>query len=320
MSDRDPYRVGLKGIGALAFVVALVVAANSFSIGNRAYTAELEHTGGLRVGEEVQVAGVGVGEVTGIELGERRVLVSFTVDDALDLGESTRAEVKVATLLGTHFLLVSPRGTGELDDGLVPMAQTEVPFNLQDVLDTGNREVGQFDVAQVEQAIGQVATSLAATGDEIGPAITGVQRLSELVASRSDELGELLEASRRVAGQLNDSGADIITLLREADVILDTLRARRTTIHALLRDLAVLGDELAGIIEDTRADLAPTLRDLDKVIALLESHGDELDRAVEKLAPTVRYFTNATGSGRWLDLDLPGVLPDNLVCATETCS
>ena len=66
---------------------ALFVAAISFvPFGQQDYTAILEHTAGIRVGEEVQVAGVGSGEVRGIELDGHQVRLTFTLDRDIHLG------------------------------------------------------------------------------------------------------------------------------------------------------------------------------------------------------------------------------------------
>ncbi len=120
-------RIGLMGAAVVAILAALIMATTIFPFGSNTYTAELEHSAGLRVGEEVQVAGVGVGEIRKIELDGQHVKVEFTVDKDIDLGKNTTAEVKVATLLGTHFLLLSPAGNGELTHEHIPLAQTRVP-------------------------------------------------------------------------------------------------------------------------------------------------------------------------------------------------
>jgi len=317
LAEQSTGRIGLIGLGVLAFVAVLVGAASGLTLGASHYSAVLEHTGGLRVGEEVQVAGVAAGEVIGIELGNREVRVDFTVDDDITLGRDTRVEVKVATLLGTHFLLVSPRGGGRLPDNTVAMDHTKVPFNLQDVLDETVAELDDFDMAEIERSFGVLADTLDRTGDDLGPALDGVRTLSELVAARSDEIGALLRAAHGVARQLNSSSGDIVTLMREADVILDALRTRRATIDALLTDLTTLGRQLSGIIRDTKADLAPTLEDIDTVAALLEKHDAALGEALDTLAPMARYFANAAGTGSWLDQYAPGATPDNLTCALE---
>lgn len=312
LASLDRFRVGLVGIGVLAFIAALVTAASSLAVGARHYSAMLEHSAGLRVGEEVQVAGVGVGEVTDIALSNKAVKVSFTVDDDITLGSATAVEVKVATLLGTHFLLVTPRGGGDIGDQAIPVAQTRVPFNLQDVIEVGTPEVNDYDTALIERSLSEVANVLDASGDDLAPALDGVRRLSGLVATRSEDIGELLRAASQVTRQLTSSSGDILDLMRASDLILDTLRSRRETIHALLGDLTRLGTELRGVVEDTRADIGPMLRDLNTTVGVLQDHDRSLDRAITRLNVTARYFANGTGTGPWLDIYTNGANPDGL--------
>ena len=51
--------------------------------------------------------------MTGIELMDTNVEVSFVLDEDIDLGSETTAAVKVATLLGTHYLEVDPQGSAD---------------------------------------------------------------------------------------------------------------------------------------------------------------------------------------------------------------
>lgn len=315
-SQRDRLRLGLIGLMVFALVAAVVVYISSQAWGTRTYTAEFEHTGGLRVGEEVQVAGVGVGEVTEIALaeGNSSVRVSFTLDDDIRLGERTKAEVKVATLLGTHFLMVTPGGKGTLPHDTIAAQRTSVPYNLQDALDDLVPEVKQFDTAVIERSMAQMAETLEASGGELGPALAGVRSLSDVVVKRSEDLGALLRAARRVTAQLNSSGGDLVTLMKQADLILDTLRVRRQTLHALFQDLTELGEQLQGLVKDTQTDIGPTLRDLDTVVAVLRKHDTSLKEGIRNLAPAARYFANASGTGTWLDQYTNGATPDNVEC------
>lgn len=318
-SERERLRLGLTGLMVIALLAALVVFVSRQAWGTHSYTAVLEHTGGLRVGEEVQVAGVGAGEVTGIQLVDNRfVRVAFTLDRDIKLGGDTEAEVKVATLLGTHFLMVRPGGKGELPDDTIAVDRTSVPYNLQDVLDDLVPEVREFDTVAIERSMAQLAQTLEAAGGELGPALAGVRSLSDIVVKRSGDLGALLKAARRVTAQLNSSGGDLITLMKQADLILDTLRTRRATLHALFEDLTELGRQLQGLVKDTGVRIGPTLRDLDTVIGVLRKHDKELKAGIGNLAPAARYFANAGGTGGWLDQYTPGATPDNVECKLKT--
>ncbi|MDT9592480.1 MCE family protein [Nocardioides zeae] len=317
LANANRYRVGLAGFAVLAFLAALVGAAAGLSLGKSTYSAMLESTGGLRVGEEVQIAGVSAGDITGIELDGQAVRVTFTVDSDVELGDATTAEVKVATLLGTHFLLVTPAGEGDLSDDTIPTAQTRVPYNLQDAIDDAVGDLDEFDTQTLEASLAEFTAVLDASGDEIGPALDGVQALSEVVVQRTGQLDELLVAARGVTQQLTESAPDLIELMEQGTLILDTLRVRRDTISELLSDLTTLGNELSGVIEDNEEAVGPLLAELDVTIGVLQRHEATLDEALTMLPATARYFTNSSGTGPWLAQYAPGALPDNLECVIE---
>jgi phospholipid/cholesterol/gamma-HCH transport system substrate-binding protein len=311
----DKYRTGLVGIGLMAFLVALVIGASTLNIGKRAYTAEFANTGGLRVTEPVQVAGVTAGKVTGLELQDGKVKVSFTVNSDVKMGSDTRLEVKISTLLGTHYLSVTPAGSGDMAGKVIPTDHTRTPFNLQDVIEEGTPHADAYDVTTIEKSLQQMANVLETAGDDVKPAMVQVGKLSNLIASRSDDIGKLLGAASTVTKQLTDSSDDILSLMKTSDLILDTLNTRRATIHKLLVDLGVLGTQLNGVLTDTKADLGPTLRDLNTAIALLKSHEKSLGLAVDNLATAAKYVANASGSGPWINLhSVGGALPDAAAC------
>ncbi|HSX69128.1 MCE family protein [Nocardioides sp.] len=311
----DKYRTGLVAFGALAILVALVVGASRLNIGARGYSAQLANTGGLRVSEPVQVAGVNVGKVTSVTLGGDTVDIEFTVDKDIRLGDQTRIEVKVATLLGTHFLAVTPQGAGDIGDKPLPVSQTRVPYNLQDVIEEGTPEVNEFDVDAIERSFQEMSKVLSVAGDDVKPALVQVSRLSSLIASRSDDLGDLLKATSDVSRQLTESSDDIIALMKASDLILDTLNSRRDAIHKLLVDLNTLGTQLNGIVQENRADLGPILKNLNIVIATLKQNEKVVGKAVDNLAIAGRYVSNAAGGGPFVNLYAKGgALPDNAAC------
>lgn len=320
LSRMDPFRIGLVAIAAGAVIAALIGLFTVVSFGSRSYTAVLEHTAGLRPGEDVEVYGVPVGEVKSVELDGDVVNVRFVVKRSVELGRSSTAAVKVATLLGTHYLAVTPAGNGTLDT--IPLSRTSVPFNLQDVLEKGTANLEELDAELLARALTQASKTLSATNDEIGPALTGIARLSQAVQSRSDQTGELLAAARGVTSQLAASSPDILALMRQANLVVSEITERRAAIHTLLVETTTLSSNLAAVIEETRQDMGPAFRQLNAVLETLREEDSTLKDVLARIAPTVRYFANATGNGAWGDLWLedPALPPDDLSCRQEGCS
>lgn len=317
----DPFRVGLVALVAGALLAGALVALSVAAPGRTTYTAVLAQTAGLRVGEDVQVAGVSVGEVAAVELGDGVVEVRFTVDDAVELGDRTTAEVQVATLLGTHLLALDPQGSGELPDATIPLDRTSVPFNLQEVLDRGTASLGALDADRLAEALTAAADVLGPAGDDVGPALEGVARLTRVVATRGERAGELLRAARQVTEQLTAGSGDLLALMRSTNLVVAEVTSRRAAIRTLLREATLLSDALTGAVEDTREDLRPALRDLDLVLGALRRQDGLLRSVLADMAPALRYVANATGAGPWIGLltEEPVLYADDLRCKSGGC-
>lgn len=306
----NPYRLGLVAILVLGLICGLVVLLSLVSFGTTSYTAQLEHTAGLRPGEDVQVAGVSSGEIKSVELDGDQVLVEFTLDKDIDLGQDTTAAVRVATLLGTHYLKIDPRGSGSLSDDTIPLAQTSVPYNLQDVLEVGAEKLGELDPKLLAKALSTLSDTIDAGGAELGPALEGITAVSEVVATRINQADGLLKAAADVADQLAASTDDIVGLMKQAQLVLDEITRRRDALHKLLVDANAMLTALNSITATADKHVGAALRDLDVTLNVLRRNKKQLDSAFAVLAPTVKYVANIGGNGPWLDIYAPSILPD----------
>ena len=86
--ERNPVVVGAVSLVVLAMVMVAALRADDLPVigGGDTYHAMFTEAGGLKVNDEVRIAGVRVGKVDDIELDGDQVKVSFKVDDAADFG------------------------------------------------------------------------------------------------------------------------------------------------------------------------------------------------------------------------------------------
>lgn len=313
-SREDPFRIGIAAFVALGVMGAAVLAISVIPFGAHTYKAEFSHTGGLRATEGVQIAGVEVGEVRKVKVDGDHVVIEFTVSNDIELGAQSEASIKVGTLLGTHFLEISPKGSGELASDTIPLAHTSVPFNLQDVIDKGTGAVDQIDAEKISEALSVVADTLKVAGPQLAPAFQGIARISEVITAREGQIDELLEASRMISDQLSSGTADLVNLMKQSNLVIGELVRRREAIRDLLGDITSVTASINGIMDDNEADLKPMLRDLNTVVGVLTAKDDDLKAALHNLAVTSRYFANATGDGPFINLYLTDPLPDKVRC------
>jgi phospholipid/cholesterol/gamma-HCH transport system substrate-binding protein len=319
LSARDPFRIGLALLLVLALIGVGIVLLSRASFGTRHYSAMLAQTAGLRAGEEVEVHGVQVGKVESTTIDGTAVKVGFTLDKDIALGDRSTAAVKVATLLGTHYLEVDPQGTGSVAE--IPLARTSVPYNLQDVLNAGSAELGKLDAKALSKALSSVADTLGSSQDDVAPALAGVTALSQVISKRSTQTSALLTAARSVAQELSSDSGDIVGLMKQANLVIAELTSRRQAIRQLLAGATSLARSVSQVIAQTKADLGPALDDLDAVITTLNGQSKRISAVLAEVAPAARYVANATGNGPWLDLNLqsPAIPGDDTKCQLGDC-
>jgi phospholipid/cholesterol/gamma-HCH transport system substrate-binding protein len=322
LSARDPFKIGVAAIAVLALLAVGVVYLSQANFGKKTYSAVLTQSAGLRAGEAVEVHGVVSGKVKKVAIEGTTVKVDFTVSKDIALGSDTTATVKVATLLGTHYLEVDPKGGGSLPGGTVPLAHTAVPYNLQDVLNEGSAKLEELDPVMLSKALAAAADVIGSSKDEIAPAISGVAALSDVIAKRNTQVAALLQAARSVSDQLTKSSPDIVELMKEATLVTQEITSRREAIHTMLVETTRLSQALTSVITRSRADLKPALASLDSAIRSLNKQSDVLTSALDELAPASRYVANALGNGPWLDLNVhaPAIPTDEGRCALGDCS
>lgn len=307
-------RIVIAVIGLALMIAAFFVTfyADSMPIigGGEEHQAYFAEAGGLREGDEVRVAGVKVGNVTGIQLDGARVLVTFQAE-GVTLGPATSAAVKVKTLLGQKYLAIEPHGIGELA-GPIPVSNTTTPYDVNAALSDLSSTVDEIDMDRLEESLTAVAHAFRNTPESVRGMVDGLTRLSRTVASRDEELARLLSATDEVTGTLAGRTEEIGKLIEDGDALLRELAARRDAVKHMLESTAELGRQVRGLVADNRERLRPALRKLDEVAAILQRNQEHLDDALEKLGPYYRLVTATMGNGPWIDAYICGLLgPDN---------
>lgn len=302
--ERNPVVVGAVSLVVLAMVMVAALRADDLPVigGGDTYHAMFTEAGGLKVNDEVRIAGVRVGKVDDIELAGDQVKVSFKVADTADFGTDTRAAIKVKTILGSMFLALEPAGSGQLDEGgTIPAERTSSPFDVVEAFEGLASTSEQIDTDQLAESLTTLADLTRNTPEEFRGALTGLSRLSANVAAKDEQLNTLLQNLERVSKVLDARDEDIIALMKDSDVLFRALVARREAVHDLLVSSTTLSKELTALIKQSRADLKPALAHLENVVAVLNKNEDNLDSSLRLMAPFYRVFANTLGTGPWFD-------------------
>lgn len=308
---------GIVGVVVLVVIAITVVVLSRVTWEETTYQAQFAQTAGLQVGESVEIAGVEVGTVRSMGLDGQHIDVMFTVKDSIHLGSQTTAAIKVATLLGTHYLAIAPVGSGQLSGNTIALANTTVPYSLQDVLNNSTDQLQQLNSADLAKSLSVVADALRKSAPQLAPALDGITRFSRVITAHDASFSALLDASKTVSQQFANSGGQLVKLMSSGNQIIAEILQRRAAIHDLLVNVTALSHAVEGVIHDVGTQLSPTLADIHMVMTILEKNQKALARTLHELAVSARYTANATGNGPWLDLYSPQGM-DPLSCLEGT--
>jgi phospholipid/cholesterol/gamma-HCH transport system substrate-binding protein len=310
--ERNPVVVGAISIAVVLGLILLAFNAEKLPIigGGDTYYADFSEAGGLKANDEVRIAGVRVGKVDSVGLDGNHVKVAFRIQNGADFGTDTRAAIKVKTLLGAMYLSLEPAGSGQMPQGYeIPVQRTSSPYDVVQAFSGLARTSEQIDTGQLARSLTTLADLTRNTPKNFRSALSGVSALSDNLAARNQQIGQLLGNLRTVTGILNARDQDIVGLMRDSSVLFRALVQRRQAVHDLLRSTSRLSTELTSLVSQSRADLKPALTHLSRVVDVLNKNSDNIDQSIRLLGPFYRVFANTLGNGPWFDTYIQNMPP-----------
>jgi phospholipid/cholesterol/gamma-HCH transport system substrate-binding protein len=319
-SERNRFVLAVVGSVLLATVALAAINFSKLPLINdhTSYGAAFADSAGLVQGDPVSIAGVNVGTISGLSLSGSHVLVTFTVQNGVRLGDQTAAAAKVLTPLGQEYLDLRPAGSGQLEAGaVIPQKRTAETQTIVSTVQTGGNIVQHIDLNQLVQAIESTDQDLEAIPPGATSAmLKGLAQLSDVIGSRSGELAQLVQNVSQLSATLSQHGNQIFSLVGQSDLVLQVLNQRHAAIAQLLTSTASLTQQLESLLAAHQSQVGPLLTDLQTVSAVLAKDGGDLATAVPLLAAANHYLANVTGSGAFGDFVMPAALiPDNVIAA-----
>lgn len=310
--DRNPVVIGAASI--MVILLLMLGAFNSDKLpligGGDTYYAAFKEAGGMKVNDEVRVAGVRIGKVKSIKLDNGEVKIAFLIEKNVDFGNQTEAQIKIKTLLGSTFLALVPSGSGQMKAGsTIPVSRTTSPYDVVQAFSGLAQRAGKIDVNRLAKSLNTLAALTKNTPKSFKGTLKGLSALSLNVAKRDSQLNSLLKNTETVSSILANRDQDIVGLMRDSDVLLRAVVARRQAIHRLLVSTSQLSVQLTGLVKDSRADLQPALKNLDGVVQLLNKNQSNIDQSLRLLAPFTRVFSSTLGNGPWFDTFIQNIPP-----------
>lgn len=309
-SDRNQFVIGAVGIGATAAIVLGSVNYQSlpFVETGREYTAYFAEAGGLNPDAAVQVSGFKVGQVRSIELDGPQVLVKFTVDKGIRLGDRTEAAIKTKGLLGNKILEVTARGEGK-QEGTIPLDRTRSPYQLPDALGDLATTISGLNTDQLSDSLRVLSTTFADTPPQLKIAVEGVARFSDTISKRDAELRALLGNANKATTVLAERSDQVVSLVSNTAALLAELQNQSAAVDQISGNISALSQQLQGFIGENRETMKPALEKLNGVLTILDNRKERLQLSLNLLNQYNMSLGESVSSGPFFKNYVANLLP-----------
>lgn len=282
------------------------------------YRAVFSDVTSLNDGDDVRMAGVKLGTVTGVALDGRHATVDFTVDDAVDLPVGTRAELRFRNLVGQRYIaLVPPEVAPAVAAGQSAPSERYLEagheFGLDEtkpaldltLLFNGFQPLFKFlSPDDVNQLSAQIIAVFQGEGATVESLISSTASLTGTLAEKDQVIGELIENLDSVLQSVNDRSGQLDTTITTLAALVDGLAEDRTTIGSTISGMGQLTDSVAGLLEEGRAPLKGSIDGLGELSANLADSEDVIDHFLATLPTKLDRIGRTASYGSWFNFYL----------------
>jgi len=277
------------------------------------YRAEMADVAGLRVGDDVRVAGVRVGRVESIEIARSGAEVALAVVHEQPVLETTTVVMRYQNLLGQRYLaLVQDEERGvELDPGAtIPRDRTSPGFDLTELLN-GFRPL--FEALRPDD-VNALATSLVKVlqgeGGTVESLLAETGKLTNFLADRDQVVGEVLENLTPVLADMAGQGTELQATVKELRALMTGLARDRKSIGASIDGMSQLIGSTSQLLQDAKVPTVRAVKRFRTVMDVFMANKPEFVEAIGSFGSTLEALGRASSYESAVNIYLCSVIAD----------
>ncbi len=248
------FRIGLIALvsGAILYYGFNYLKGTEFFSDNARYYAIYDNVDGLSKSDLVIVNGLSIGKVSDIRLlqeDNNKILVELTLNNDIQLGDSTVAELVDTDILGGKSIvlkigeIVNPISPGDTLIAYIDRGLAEYLDNVQPI--TNNLEI-------TISRINEILLGLQGSGEKVNKAIgelnITLSEVNDVIRTNKEELAKTLSASRRLIENVNTQVSRLEPILKKSDGLLDSLNNLK--INETLSSVNKMVDQLTDLLQE----------------------------------------------------------------------
>jgi phospholipid/cholesterol/gamma-HCH transport system substrate-binding protein len=273
--------------------------------GGTTYRARFTDVTGVLPGDDVRIAGVRVGQVTGVRLVDNTIAeLSLSVDHSIPIPATVHATIRYRNLVGQRYIALTegPGGGARLPaGGLIPLSQTTPALDLT-VLFNGFRPLfTALDPKTVNTLSYEIIQVLQGEGGTVADLLQHTASLASTLADRDQVIGQVITNLDTVLSTLDSHRDALATTIAQLSQFVSGLAADRSAIGSALSNISSLTSATAGLLSDVRPDLKADIGGLSELAGTLSANAAVIDQTLASLPGRYDALTRTASDGSWFN-------------------
>jgi phospholipid/cholesterol/gamma-HCH transport system substrate-binding protein len=271
------------------------------------YYATFTDVTGLRAGDDVDVAGVEVGQVTSIAItGRNQARVGFSVQSGRVLPASVTATIYYKDLIGDRYVNLAP-GTGPPGATLapgdtIPVTQTTPALDLTELFNGFQPLFEALTPGDVNQLAAEIIQVLQGEGTTMDTLLTNVGSLTTTLADRAKVIDSVISNLNSVVATINTRGGELTSLVTTLQQLVTGLAQDRQPIGNAISAMSSLTNATAGLLGQANPPLAADIKSLGALSSTLADNTPLISTFLKNLPVKEAGIARLSSYGSWFNL------------------
>ena len=251
------------------------------------YTAHLPNSGGVRVGDQVRIAGIPVGKVTSVRLDAAVVEMKFHVERSVVVGSESTLDIKLLTPLGGHYVALDPKGVLSLGRNVIPPQRVTLPFEVNDIIQAATPLIKEVNGQVIHDTFTEVANAANKYPDAIRDLLRSANALTTSMSKSTNDFHRSLDFANNGLRAVVAGRKQLITLFEQLDILGKMYTSKAVDIvefFSLLNELARVLDRITVFYG---REVAPIVNGLEDITDTLVAHPDRWGEALDGLGQSL---------------------------------
>jgi len=308
-------RHGIIGVIAIAASLTGTAMAYLNPPDQNSYAAHLSNSGGVRVGDQVRIAGIPVGKVTGVRLAGAVVEMKFDIERSVQVGSESTLDVKLLTPLGGHYVSLDPKGAIPLGHNVIPPQRVALPFEVNDIIQAATPLIKEVNGQVIHDTFTEVANAANKYPDAIHDLLRSANALTTSLSKSTDDFHRSLDFANNGLRAVVAQRKLLITLIEQMNLLTSAYTSRTVDIvefFGLLNELTRIMDRITVFYG---REIGPIVNGLEDITDTLGAHPERIPQLLDGLGQTLNIvMPMLSGNGVVIDKHKQRLAPGQDLC------